>query len=155
MEASLKSVFSEFEGRQEDLIPLLQAVQTRLGYLPKDVLLEISSFIHIPESRVFGVATFYTQFRFSPAGKTHIMACRGTACHVRGAPRILKAFSDTLGILEGEATGDLEYSLETVACIGACGLAPCAMINDRVEGKLTPKKVRGFFRRRLKNEIKV
>ena len=117
--------------------------------------LEVSRFTHIPESQVFGVATFYTQFRFSPAGKTHIMACRGTACHVRGAPRILKAFSDKLGIKEGEASPDLEYSLETVACIGACGLAPCATINERVEGQLTPKKVAGLFTRRTKNEIKI
>ncbi len=155
MKASLELLFSEFEGRKEEIIPLLQAAQTCLGYLPKEALLEISRFIHIPESQVFGVATFYTQFRFSPTGKTHVMACRGTACHVRGAPRILKTFSDCLGIKDGETTEDLEYSLETVACIGACGLAPCAMINEKVEGKLTPKKVSGFFHRRTKNEITV
>ena len=155
MEAAIQYIFREFEGRKEELIPLLQAVQTRLGYLPKDVLLNISRFIHVPESQIYGVATFYSQFRFFPIGKTHILACRGTACHVKGAPRILKTFSDCLGLKEGETTEDLEYSLETVACIGACGLAPCAMINDRVEGRLTPKKVAGFFRRRTKNEIAV
>jgi len=152
---SLETIFSEFEGKKEDLIPLLQAAQTRLGYLPKDTLLKIARFIHIPESRVYAVATFYTQFRFIPVGKTHVMACRGTACHVRGAPRILKEFTTRLGIKEGETTSDLEYSLETVACIGACSLAPCAMINERVEGKLTPKRVANFFRRSEKNEISI
>lgn len=155
MEKSLKNVFLEFEGKEEELIPLLQATQTRLGYLPKDTLLQIARFIHIPESRVYAVATFYTQFRFIPTGKTHVMACRGTACHVMGAPRILKEFTTRLGLKEGETTEDLEYSLETVACIGACGLAPCAMINERVKGKLTPKKVADFFSRRGKNEISI
>ncbi len=155
MEETLHALFSEFKGRKEELIPLLQAVQGRLGFLPKEALLEVSRFIQLPESQVFGVATFYTQFRFSPVGKTHIMACRGTACHVRGAPRILKAFSENLGIKEGETTPDLEYSLETVACIGACGLAPCATINTKVEGQLTPKRVAGFFTRRAKNEFTI
>lgn len=152
METSLKTIFLDFEGKQEELIPLLQATQTRWGYLPKDALLEIARFIHVPESRVYAVATFYTQFRFGPTGKTHVMACRGTACYVRGAPRILKQFTTCLELKEGETSRNLEYSLETVACIGACGLAPCAMINDRVEGKLTPKKISGFFPRGEKNE---
>ncbi len=153
MDTSLEAVFKEFDGRKEELISILQETQTRLGYLPKKALLKISRFIHVPESKVYAVATFYTQFRFFPVGKTHIMACRGTACHVRGAPRILNEFKACLGIEEGETTADLEYSLETVACIGACGLAPCAMINDRVQGKLTPKKVAGFFHRSEKNEL--
>ncbi|MCK5098167.1 MAG: NADH-quinone oxidoreductase subunit NuoE [Desulfobacteraceae bacterium] len=153
METQLKIVFSKFEGKKEELIPLLQASQASHGFLSKDAMLEIAGFIHIPESKVFAVATFYTQFRFTPVGKKHVMACRGTACHVRGAPRILSEFKNRLGIEEGETSENLEYSLETVACIGACGLAPCAMINDRVEAKLTPKKVVDLFSRGKKNEI--
>jgi len=98
------------------------------------------------------VATFYAQFRFTPIGRTHIMACRGTACHVRGAPRILEAIEKQLGIKEGETTEDLEYSLETVACIGACGLSPCIMVNKKVEAKMTPKKVTESFRKAGKDD---
>ena len=152
MDSLIDSVFSKFEGKNEELIPILQAVQNILGYLPKESMLKIARFIHIPESRVYAVATFYSQFRFTPMGKKHVMACRGTACHVMGAPRILKEFQSQLGIEEGQTTKDLEYSLETVAGIGACGLAPCAMINSKVEAKLTPRKVSSFFHRGKKNE---
>jgi len=155
MESSLETIFSKFERKMENLIPLLQAVQEVLGYLPKVSMLKIARFVHIPESRVYAVATFYSQFRFTPVGKKHVMACRGTACHVRGAPRILKEFKTQLGIDEGQTTEDLEYSLETVACIGACGLAPCAMINNKVEAKLTPGKVVTFFRKGEKHEISI
>lgn len=152
MDTPLELILSRFEGKNEELIPILQAAQEVLGHLPKDSMLKIARFIHIPESRVYAVATFYSQFRFTPVGKKHVMACRGTACHVMGAPRILREFKTRLGIDEGQTTEDLEYSLETVACIGACGLAPCAMINNKVEAKLTPRKVSSFFRRGKKNE---
>ena len=102
---------------------------------------ESDELIPVPESRVYAVATFYAQFRFTPIGKKHVMVCRGTACHVRGAPRILEEIEKRLGIKDGETTDDLEYSLETVACIGACGLSPCIMINRNVKAKMTPKKV--------------
>ena len=152
MDSSLKLILSKFEGKNEELIPILQAAQEALGFLPKDSMLKIARFIHIPESRVYAVATFYSQFRFTPVGKKHVMACRGTACHVMGAPRILREFKTQLGIDEGQTTEDLEYSLETVACIGACSLAPCAMINNKVEAKLTPRKISSFFHRGEKNE---
>ncbi len=152
MDTPLELILSKFEGKNEELIPILQAAQEALGHLPNDSMLKIARFIHIPESRVYAVATFYSQFRFTPVGKKHVMACRGTACHVMGAPRILREFKTRLGIDEGQTTEDLEYSLETVACIGACGLAPCAMINNKVEAKLTPRKVSSFFRRGKKNE---
>ena len=105
----------------------------------------MARFAGVPESRVYAVATFYAQFRFTPIGKNHVMVCRGTACHVRGAPRILEEVEKHLGIKEGETTPDLEYSLETVACIGACGLSPCMMTNKKVEANLTPKKVAKLF----------
>jgi NADH-quinone oxidoreductase subunit E len=145
MEESLKAIFSSYEGKTEELIPILQQVQAELGYLPKEVMLEIARFTGLPESRVYAVATFYAQFRFTPIGKYHVMVCRGTACHIRGAPRILEEVEKHLEIKEGETTPDMEYSLETVACIGACGLSPCIMINKKVEAKMTPKKVAELF----------
>ncbi len=134
-------VCSSFEGRPDDLIPILQQLQAEFGYLPHEAMLAAAGALGVPESRVYAVATFYAQFRFTPIGKTHIMVCRGTSCHVRGAPRILEAVERRLGIKEGQTTPDREFSLETVACIGACGLSPCAMVNKKVEASLTPGKV--------------
>ena len=145
MRERLEAVFASFEGKREELIPILQEVQKELGYLPEEAMLQIAEFTGVPESGVYAVATFYAQFRFTPIGKNHVMVCRGTACHVRGAPRILEEIERKLGIKEGETTSDLEYSLETVACIGACGLSPCIMTNNKVEAKMTPKKVGECF----------
>ncbi len=141
MEEALRAVFSSFEGKREELIPILQRVQEECGYLSEESMRRIARFARVPESQVYAVATFYAQFRFTPIGRTHVMVCRGTACHVRGAPQILDAIERKLGIKEGETTEGLEYSLETVACIGACGLSPCIMTNNKVEAKMTPKKV--------------
>jgi NADH-quinone oxidoreductase subunit E len=147
MEDRLEAILARHEGRGHELIPILQEVQQEFGYLDKAAMLRIARFAGIPESRVYAVATFYAQFRFTPIGKNHVMVCRGTACHVRGAPRILEEFERQLGIKEGQTTPDLEYSLETVACIGACGLSPCVMINKKVEASLTPKKVAKLLRK--------
>jgi NADH:ubiquinone oxidoreductase subunit E len=141
MEKRLEAIFAGYKGQEHELIPILQDVQREFGYLDQSAMLRIARFAGVPESRVYAVATFYAQFRFTPIGKQHVMVCRGTACHVRGAQRILEEFERQLGIKEGETTPDLEHSLETVACIGACGLSPCVMINRKVEANLTPKKV--------------
>jgi NADH-quinone oxidoreductase subunit E len=141
----LNEIFSSYEGREEEVIPMLQQVQQKFGYLPEDAMFEVARFTGVPESGVYAVATFYAQFRFTPIGRTHVVVCRGTACHVRGAPRILDELEKQLGIEAGETTDDLEYSLETVACIGACGLSPCITMNQKVEAKLTPKKVAKLF----------
>ena len=147
MQQKLNDIFSKYKGKREELIPLLQAVQEEFGYLPQESMEEIAKFIRVPGSSVFAVATFYAQFRFSPRGRKHVMVCRGTACHVNGAPRVLEEIEEQLGIKEGETTEDLDYSLETVACIGACSLAPCIMINKDVEAKITKKKVASLFDR--------
>jgi NADH-quinone oxidoreductase subunit E len=131
----LAEVFDSYSGNEQELISILQDVQERFGYLPEEAMLEISRFLGIPESRVYAVASFYAQFRFTPMGKNIVMCCRGTACHVKGAPRILDEVKRELGIDEGETTEDLEYTLETVACIGCCALAPCLMIMERVMGR--------------------
>ena len=148
MEERLKILLSSYKGTDDELIPILQKVQEEFGYLPENAMLEVARFTRVPESRVYAVATFYAQFRFTPIGKYHVMVCRGTACHVRGAPRILEKVEKQLGIKEGETTSDMEYSLETVACIGCCALSPCIMINKNVEAKITPKKVAEIFAKR-------
>jgi NADH-quinone oxidoreductase subunit E len=147
LQERLDGVLKSFHGDAEELIPILQNVQEEFSYLPPDSMSQIADFIAVPESKVYGVATFYAQFRFTPRGRTHVMVCRGTACHVSGAPRVLEDFEDALGIKEGETSTDLEFSLETVACIGACSLAPCAMINKEVEAKLTKQKITDLFRK--------
>ena len=151
MKAQLDKVFSSYKGGRDELIPLLQDVQEELGFLPEEAMLAIGRFAGVPESGVYAVATFYAQFRFAPIGRNHIMVCRGTACHVRGAPRILEEIEHQLDIKEGETSDDLEYSLETVACIGACGLAPCITINKAVGPKMTPKKTVKMLRKLGRN----
>lgn len=141
----LGPVLGTFERRPDSLISLLQAVQAHLGYLPPEALDAVARHARVPRSRVYGVASFYSQFRFHPVGRKRVAVCRGTACHVSGARLILEELERTLGIHEGETTGDREYSLETVACIGCCGLSPCLSVNGEVSAKLTPKKVRKQF----------
>ena len=147
MDERLERVFSSYEGKAEELIPILQHVQEAFSYLPEEAMVEIARFTRVPPSKVYAVATFYAQFRFEPRGRKHVMVCRGTACHVSGAPRVLEDVESALGIKEGETSADLEYSLETVACIGACSLAPCVMINKDVEAKVNKKKVEKLFAR--------
>jgi NADH:ubiquinone oxidoreductase subunit E len=147
MDATLKSVLMSFRGEKQELIPILQKVQERYGYLPEDAMIEVSRFARVPESMVYGVATFYAQFRFTPIGENKIMVCRGTACHVKGSVGILEEIERALGIKEGETTPDGRYSLETVACIGCCSLAPCIMINKKVHANLTPQKVAKLFKK--------
>lgn len=145
MEKVKKADFSSFTGEQEELIPLLQKVQRDEGFISDDAMQRIADFAGLPLSKVYGVATFYAQFRFKPKGDKHIMMCRGTACHVKGAKRVQEEIEMHLGIREGETSDDLEYSLENVACIGACSLAPCIMVNDEVEAKLSADKIRKIF----------
>lgn len=145
MEYSLSEILSSYIGAQGELIPILQKVQAEFGYLPEEAMNKVAEFCRVAESKVFGIASFYAQFRFVPLGRTQVTACRGTACHVRGAPQILAEVKRQLGIGEGETTPDREYSLETVACIGCCALAPCLVINGKVDSKMTPKKVKELF----------
>ena len=147
-----ESLFAElrkdFSGRKDELIPLLQRVQRELGFLPEQALLEIASLIGLPAAQVFGTATFYSQFRLQPTGKYMVRVCRGTACHVRGGGRIQREVVKQLGINPGESTGDLKYALETVACIGACALAPTMVIDNETYGRMTTKKVAEILKAR-------
>jgi NADH-quinone oxidoreductase subunit E len=126
---------------RDELIPILQETQEALGYVPREAMHRIAEWLKVTVGEVYGVSTFYAQFRLVPSGKNRVSVCRGTACHVRGGTRILKEVEHRLGIRPGETTQDMEYTLETVACIGACALAPNMTINADVHGKLTTKKV--------------
>ena len=138
----LTQLLDKYRGTRGSVIPVLQQAQDIFGYLPKDVLIKISKEINVPISQVFGVVTFYAQFHLEPRGKNIIRSCQGTACHVRGAKAVLKAIRDKLGLEDGQVTTkDLKFTVETVACIGACGLAPTFMVNDDTHGRLTPESV--------------
>lgn len=126
----------------DQLIPLLQFVQEEIGYLSVEGMHEIARYLKVPSSHVYGVATFYTQFRFKPLGKNRITICRGTACHVRGSPKVIDEVTNTLGIRDGETTKDLGFSFETVACVGSCALAPVVVVNKKVHGKVTSKRMK-------------
>lgn len=136
----LQKIFSHYPGEQQDLIPILHETQAQFHYLPAAVIKEIAKFLQITESIVYGVATFYTQFKLTPQGKKVIRVCRGTACHVRGSSKVLAEIEKLLGIKAGETTPDMAYTLETVACIGACALAPTMTVDDETYGKMTTQK---------------
>lgn len=141
MGEKLDEILACYEGRSHEVIPVLQDVQEAFGYLPEQELKGIAKFLGLAESRVYAVATFYEQFKFTPSGRNKITVCRGTACHVRGGQRIREELERHLGIKASETTPDLEYTLETAACIGCCGLAPAVVINETTYGRLTPAKI--------------
>lgn len=141
----LKEILSHYSGKRDELIPVLQEAQEEFRYLPPEVMQEIARFLHLPESAVFGVSTFYAQFKLVPVGKKMIKICRGTACHVRGAERIVDEVEKCLNIKPGETTADMEYSLETIACFGSCALAPVMVIDKTVHGRMTPNKARSIL----------
>lgn len=124
-----------------NLMPVLQGIQDEYGYVPKPTIDLVAERLNVYPSQIFGVLTFYAQFHLKPRGKFIIRVCVGTACHVQGAPRIVETFFDKLGIGHAETTPDLRYTFEKVACLGACGMAPLAMVNDSTYGAMTVQKV--------------
>jgi len=148
----LDTILQRNKGQEDALITMLQEIQELYSYLPEEVLTHLSAEANIPLSRIYAVATFYAQFYLTPRGRNTIRVCRGTACHVRGGSRVLDAVERELGITEGETRADLEYTLETVACIGACALAPTMVINQSTHGKMTPSKVAEVLRRQAEKE---
>jgi NADH-quinone oxidoreductase subunit E len=131
LEERMQAVLSDSEDGQGGLIPLLQKVQGEFGYVPEEAIFGISDVLGVPASEVFGVLTFYAQFRLTPQGRNLVRVCRGTACHVRGSRRILQAMERCLGI---------RFSLEDIACFGSCSLAPVMVVNQDTYGRLTPEK---------------
>ncbi|MBN2050297.1 MAG: NAD(P)H-dependent oxidoreductase subunit E [Spirochaetales bacterium] len=134
-------LISRFPATRDYLIPILQELQEREGYLPEQGIYEVSDYLDLPESKVYGVATFYNQFKLIKPGKYRIQICRGTACHVKGSFNLLETLQRELGILPGETSSDGLFSLETVACLGACSIAPVIMVNGEFFGRLDNKKV--------------
>lgn len=152
MKEELAEIFAPHKGQRGALIPILQEVQSKLGYLSEEAISEIAKFLRSSPSDVYGVLTFYAQFRTTPTGKTIVRVCRGTACHVRGGARILSEVEKQLGVEPGETTPDLEYTLETVACIGACALAPTMVVGGETHGQMTVRKVDELFTRRAEGD---
>lgn len=141
----LAAILARYQEVPGALIPVLQQAQDAYGYLSREVLERIAEGLKLPISQVYGVVTFYSQFHLNPRGKHIVRVCQGTACHVRGAKAILEAMEKELGVKPGETTADLNFTLETVACIGACGLAPVMMIDDDTYGRLTPEGIGGIL----------
>ncbi len=155
LETRLKEIIEQGPTGPGALIPLLQAVQEKVGYLPRAAMRLLSARLGLPESRIYGVATFYAQFHLRPRGKYVVRVCQGTACHVRGGKMILEAVEEQLGIKPGDTTPDLLFTLERVACLGACGLAPTMIVNDDTYGRLTPAKAQKVLADLAKGETAV
>ena len=139
-------VLSEVEKKRGVLIHAFQSIQKEYNYLPEDVLNALSRKLDIPLSEVYSTASFYKHFYFKPRGRNIVCVCVGTACHVRGASKVLDKVEESFGIKEGETTSDMSLTLETVGCVGCCGLAPVATVNEQVVGDLSPKKVKEIIK---------
>lgn len=141
----VKEVLGNNSKEPENLIPILQKVQARLGYLPALAMEKIAEGVEVPAVDVYGLATFYNQFRLNPPGEHQVKVCMGTACYMAGGDITLESFERKMDIKEGETTADRRYSLERVACVGCCSLAPVAVVDGQVEGKVTPTRVDGIM----------
>jgi NADH-quinone oxidoreductase subunit E len=142
LEERLSQLLAPYKGQKGASIPILQKVQEKYGYLPQEAIPEIAKFLGLSQNEIFGVASFYAQFRFTQPGKHSLKVCQGTACHVRGAPRILGAIQQELGVKPGETTKDYKFSLERVACFGSCALAPVMVVDKNVYGRMSTAKAR-------------
>lgn len=144
----LKEIIAEYSQQRWPLIPLVQRIQNEFGYIPSQSIPILARALRLFPSQVQGVISFYEQLYTQPRGKKIVRVCRGTACHVRGGKTILKLVKQNLGVEEGETTPDMEYTLETVACIGVCALAPNVVIGDRVFGHMNPQKIEHLMKNR-------
>jgi NADH-quinone oxidoreductase subunit E len=140
-----RRILKQFSRKRGNLIPILQEVQGKLGYLPREAMLVIAGFLSIPAIDVYGVVTFYNQFRLNPPGKHSIRVCLGTACHMKGGYIALDAWKRRLDIDSGETTPDREFDLDTVACVGCCTMAPVTVVDDKPQAQVEPTKVDGIL----------
>jgi NADH-quinone oxidoreductase subunit E len=147
MQAQVREIFARHSAERSQLIPILQEIQEALGYIPREAMTETARFLRVPESTVYGVVTFYAQFYLTRQGKHKIRVCQGTACHVRGGKRVMRAVQKKLGIAPGETTPDYQFTLERVACLGSCALAPVMVMDGKVHGALTPAKAEALIAR--------
>ena len=136
----VKGILASYPPGAGHLVPVLLDIQEQVNYLPAEGMPHVADSLGIGIGDVYAVASFYSQFQLTPVGRHRIRVCRGTSCHIRGAPRILEELERDIGIAEGETSADLEYTLETVACIGCCALAPCIKVNEEVHGELDMEK---------------
>jgi NADH-quinone oxidoreductase subunit E len=136
----LETILSQYDRERDNLIPMLQEMQERFQYLSPEAVQAVADHLELSANDVYGVATFYAQFRFVPPGLHHIKVCEGTACHVRGSDRILESISRATGIAPGQTSPDGQFSLERVACFGSCALAPVVVVDDKVYGRMTAAK---------------
>jgi len=143
---SVGEVLREEDGKRSVLIHFLQMIESEEGYLSRDSLVKLSKKLGLPLSEIYSVASFYKQFNFKPRGKKVVKVCMGTACYVRGSENVLSGLKDEFGIQEGETTEDFLITLETVGCVGCCGLAPVAAVNDTVVGEIALKKISKFIK---------
>ena len=141
----IAKIAAGYRGKRWALIPLAEEIQENIGYIPPEAVPVIADALGLFPSQVQGVVTFYSQLYTTPRGKNIVKVCRGTACHVRNGKSILKLVKQHLGIDESETTDDMEYTLETVACIGVCALAPNVVVNNNIYGNMNPKKVAAIF----------
>ncbi|MEW6446649.1 MAG: NADH-quinone oxidoreductase subunit NuoE [Bacillota bacterium] len=142
-----REIVSGVKGKEGVLIHVLQDIQEQFGYLPEEAVEVVSRELGVSTAEIYGVATFYTRFYFVPRGKNIIRVCRGTACHVRGSGRILGKLEEGLGLKSGETSPDLNFTLETVNCVGCCALAPVVVINEKAQTVLNPEKVLAALKR--------
>ncbi|MDO8577999.1 MAG: NADH-quinone oxidoreductase subunit NuoE [Dehalococcoidales bacterium] len=142
MHEDLSQILAPYKGKKGSAITALQKVQDKLGYLPEEAITEIANFLSMSQNELYGVVTFYSQFRFTKRGEHNIQVCSGTACHVRGSPNIVEALEEELCINCGETTKDGKFSLEKIACFGACALAPVMVVDKNIHGRVTPVSAR-------------
>lgn len=153
--AVMAEIHHEFSGQRDELIAILQRVQNELGFIPLEAMNQIADFIHMPQAWVFGATTFYERFRLLPVGRHIVRVCRGTACHVKGAERLLDEIKGRFQLSPGQTDNDRMFSLETVACFGSCAIAPVVLIDDKVKGRMDPIKIRRVMDDVSQNDAKV
>jgi len=139
---ALAEVERRYSGKAGSLIPALQLIQERVGYLPREALVGLSKVLRVSAARIYGVVTFYAQFSLEPRGRHTIRLCRGTACHVKGSAKVISLIKQMLGVEDGQTTDDLNFTLEVIGCLGACSLAPVMMVDNDYYAKLTPDRTR-------------
>jgi len=142
----IDKIIAKYKPEAASLIPVLQAVQAKLGYVPEPAMEQIATRLNIPASKVYGVVTFYAQFHLRPQGRNILRVCCGTACHVQGGKQILESIKQSLKLSSDHTTPDGKFTLQEVACLGCCGLAPVLMLNEEVHGKLTKEKIEEIIR---------
>ena len=147
MEKQVSQIVARYQADPGSVIAILQDVQQEFSYLPRPALESVSKELAIPLSRVLSLATFYRAFSLRPRGRNPVHVCLGTACHVRGAQRVLEKFERELELKSGQTSADLAFSLDAVRCVGCCGLAPVVMVGEEVHGKITPAKVSGLVKK--------